>query len=101
MGKSVGYLTIMFGANLKGFDRAMKKANRSIGKFGASMKRTGETLTRNITLPVLGLGAAAIKMASDFEETDAKFKTVGFNFLPFCICIFNKFGCQKNAWRYW
>ena len=76
MGKSVGYLTIMFGANLKGFDRAMKKANRSIGKFGASMKRTGETLTRNITLPVLGLGAAAIKMASDFEETDAKFKTV-------------------------
>ncbi len=76
MGKSVGYLTIMFGANLKGFNRAMKKANRSIGKFGASMKRTGETLTRNITLPVLGLGAAAIKMASDFEETDAKFKTV-------------------------
>lgn len=76
MGKSVGFLTIMFGANLKGFDRAMKKAQRSIGKFGASMQRTGETLTRNITLPVLGLGAAAIKMASDFEETDAKFKTV-------------------------
>ena len=66
----------MFGANLKGFDRAMKKAQRSIGKFGASMQRTGETLTRNITLPVLGLGAAAVKMASDFEETDAKFKTV-------------------------
>lgn len=76
MGKSVGFLTIMFGANLKGFDRAMKKAQRSIGKFGTSMQRTGETLTRNITLPVLGLGAAAIKMASDFEETDAKFKTV-------------------------
>tara|TARA_R100001163_G_scaffold3329_2_gene4963 strand:+ start:2485 stop:4287 length:1803 start_codon:yes stop_codon:yes gene_type:complete len=76
MGKSVGYLTIMFGANLKGFNRAMKKANRTIGNFGAKMKRTGETLTRNITLPVLGLGAAAVKMASDFEETDAKFKTV-------------------------
>ena len=76
MGKSVGYLTIMFGANLKGFNRALKKANRTIGNFGAKMKRTGETLTRNITLPVLGLGAAAVKMASDFEETDAKFKTV-------------------------
>tara|TARA_R100001163_G_scaffold8617_4_gene8477 strand:+ start:1155 stop:3062 length:1908 start_codon:yes stop_codon:yes gene_type:complete len=76
MGKSVGYLTIMFGANLKGFDKAMKKAQRSIGKFGASMQRTGETLTRNITLPVIGLGAAAIKMASDFEETSSKFKTV-------------------------
>tara|TARA_Y100001937_G_scaffold38781_2_gene55183 strand:+ start:809 stop:2659 length:1851 start_codon:yes stop_codon:yes gene_type:complete len=76
MGKSVGFLTIMFGANLKGFDRAMKKAQRSIGKFGASMQRSGETLTRNITLPVIGLGAAAIKMASDFEETNSKFKTV-------------------------
>ena len=76
MAKSVGYLTIMFGANLKGFDRSMRKAQRSIGKFGASLQRTGETLTRNITLPVIGLGAAAIKMASDFEETDSKFKTV-------------------------
>ncbi len=76
MAKSVGYLTIMFGANLKGFDRAMKKAQRSIGKFGASMQRTGETLTRSITIPVIGLGAAAVKLASDFEETDSKFKTV-------------------------
>lgn len=66
----------MFGANLKGFDRAMRKAQRSIGKFGASMQRTGETLTRSITIPVIGLGAAAIKLASDFEETDSKFKTV-------------------------
>mgnify|MGYP003120360651 FL=1 len=66
----------MFGANLKGFDRAMKKAQRSIGKFGASMQRTGQTLTRSVTLPVIGLGAAAVKMASDFEETDSKFKTV-------------------------
>ena len=47
MAKSVGYLTIMFGANLKGFDRSMRKAQRSIGKFGASLQRTGETLTRN------------------------------------------------------
>lgn len=66
----------MFGANLKGFDRAMKKAQRSIGKFGASMQRTGQTLTRNVTVPLAGLGVAAIKMASDFEETNSKFKTV-------------------------
>jgi len=74
--KSIGLLTIAFGADLRGFDRAMKKAQRNINKFGTSLQRTGETLTRNITLPVIGLGAAAIKMASDFEETDAKFRTV-------------------------
>jgi len=74
--KSIGLLTVRFGADLRGFDRAMKKAQRSIKKFGTSMQRTGETLTRSITIPVIGLGAAAVKMASDFEETDAKFKTV-------------------------
>ena len=52
--KSVGLLTIAFGADLRGFDKAMKKAQKSVKKFGASMQRTGENLTRNITLPVLG-----------------------------------------------
>ena len=74
--KSIGLLTIAFGADLRGFDKAMKKAQRSIKKFGTSMQRTGQTLTRNLTVPLVGLGVAAVKMASDFEETDAKFKTV-------------------------
>lgn len=74
--KSVGLLTIAFGADLRGFDKAMKKAQRSIKKFGTSMQRTGQNLTRNLTVPLVGLGIAAVKMASDFEETDTKFKTV-------------------------
>jgi len=74
--KSVGLLTIAFGADLRGFDKAMKRAQRSIKKFGVSMQRTGQNLTRNLTIPIAGLGIAAIKMASDFEETDTKFKTV-------------------------
>ena len=74
--KSVGLLTIAFGADLRSFDKAMKKAQRSIKKFGVSMQRTGQNLTRNLTIPLAGLGIAAIKMASDFEETDTKFKTV-------------------------
>tara|TARA_Y100000593_G_scaffold22917_1_gene45534 strand:+ start:657 stop:2549 length:1893 start_codon:yes stop_codon:yes gene_type:complete len=74
--KSIGLLNIVFGADLRGFDRAMKKAQRSIKKFGKRMERVGGNLTRNVTLPIIGLGAAAVKMASDFAETDAKFKTV-------------------------
>ena len=31
--KSVGFLTIAFGADLRGFDKAMKKAQRSIKKI--------------------------------------------------------------------
>ncbi len=74
--KSVGFLTVAFGADLRGFDRAMKKANRSIRKFGSNMQSIGSNLTRNITLPVLAIGGASIKMASDLEETRSKFKTV-------------------------
>lgn len=67
--KSVGLLTIAFGADLRGFDKAMKKAQRSIKKFGASMQQIGQDLTRNITLPIAGLAIAAVKMASDYEES--------------------------------
>ena len=76
MGKSVGYLTVMFGADLKGFEKAMKKAQRSIGKFGASMKRTGANLTRNETLPIIGLGAVAVKTFATFEQSMLKVKAV-------------------------
>ena len=74
--KSVGFLTVAFGADLRGFDRAMKKAQRNIKKFGTNMQSIGSNITRNITLPVLAIGGASIKMASDLEETRSKFKTV-------------------------
>ena len=75
-GKSIGTLVFNFGANLEGFDKAMKKAQKSLDKFSRQMKRTGQNLTRSVTLPILGLGIASIKVASDFEETQAKFSTV-------------------------
>tara|TARA_R100000789_G_scaffold5657_1_gene9711 strand:- start:8625 stop:10328 length:1704 start_codon:yes stop_codon:yes gene_type:complete len=74
--KSIGLLNIVFGASLGGFERAMKKAQKSIAKFSTKMRNVGKKLTTNVTLPILGLGLAAVKMAADFEETDSKFKTV-------------------------
>lgn len=74
--KAIGFLNFKFGADLKGFDRAMKKAQKSLKKFGKNIQRTGENLTTGLTLPILGLGAASLKLASDFEETNAKFNTV-------------------------
>jgi len=67
--KSVGFLTVAFGADLRGFDKAMKKAQRNIKKFETQMKSIGQGLTRNVTLPVVGIGIASVKMASDFEES--------------------------------
>ena len=74
--KSIGLLNIVFGADLRGFDRAMKKAQKSITKFGNKMGNIGKKLSTNVTLPIIGLGAAAVKMAADFEETESKFNIV-------------------------
>ena len=40
------------------------------------MKRTGDTVLKGFTAPLLGLGVTAVKLASDFEETQSKFNTV-------------------------
>ena len=74
--KSIGMLNIVFGANLKGFDRAMKKAQRSIKKFGSSMKRVGGNLSRSVTMPILALGGASVKMALGFEKSMTKVNTL-------------------------
>ena len=65
----VGKLTVMFGADMKGFNRSMKKAEKSLNKTARNFKRIGSSLTTNVTLPVLGLGAASVKLASDLEES--------------------------------
>ena len=71
-GKSIGSLVFNFGANLQGFDRAMKKAQKSINKFGRDMNRTGQTLTRSFTLPLAGLGVTALKAFDEQQKAIAQ-----------------------------
>ncbi|MDR5591209.1 phage tail tape measure protein [Christiangramia sp. SM2212] len=47
-----------------------------MSKFGQQMQSVGSGLTLGVTLPILGLGAASVKAASDAEETSSKFNTV-------------------------
>ena len=74
--KAVGFLTFNFGANMQGFDRAMKKAQTKVRRFGKTMKNIGSSLTTNITMPILGIGAAGIKMAADFGTSMTKIRTL-------------------------
>ena len=79
--KSVGLLTIAFGADLRGFEKSMKKAQRSIKKFGTSMQRTGKNLTSSLTLPLLALGAASLRnfdiQAKAIAQVEAGLKSTG------------------------
>ena len=62
-------LSIKLSLNDKQFQSSLKKSLRSLKRFGNQMKQTGRNLSTGITLPVLGLGVASAKLASDFEES--------------------------------
>ena len=74
--KAVGFLTFNFGANMGGFNKAMKKAQRSVRKFGSSMKSMGKSMTTNLTMPLLAVGAAGVKLAVDFGSSMTKIRTL-------------------------
>jgi hypothetical protein len=73
--KSIGLLTVAFGADLRGFEKAMKKAQRSIKKFGTNMQRTGKNLSRNLTLPLAAFAAASVKAFDTQAKAETKLLT--------------------------
>ena len=53
-----------------------RKFSSEMDKVGQQMGRWGSTLTRKVTLPILGIGGAAFKMASDLAEASSQAATV-------------------------
>mgnify|MGYP003626707884 CR=1 FL=1 len=74
--KSVGYLNIVFGASTKSFEKSLKNLQRSVKRVGVNLKNTGRNLTRNLTVPIIGMGAIAVKTFADFEQSMLKVKAV-------------------------
>ena len=70
--KAIGFLNFKFGADLGGFEKAMKKAQKKLSKFGKSVEKTGKNLTTGLTLPILALGAASIKAFDEQEKAIAQ-----------------------------
>lgn len=69
-------LSVRIGANDREFRRKMAALEKRVAKFGRSLSSFGETLSRNISLPVLLGGGAAIKVFAEFEQTMAKVQAV-------------------------
>jgi hypothetical protein len=73
--KSMAALSIAFGANTKGFDRAMKKAQAKMKKFGNGMKKLGKTVTMGLTAPLLAFAGASIKAFDTQAKAEASLLT--------------------------
>lgn len=65
--------TTKFNSDLKTADKNFASLSKSLDATGKKISSFGKTLTKNITLPIVGAGVAAIKLASDFEVSSAKF----------------------------
>lgn len=87
----LGDLIVRVGANIDGFEKAMgtvsqrlnavdREANKAFSgfdKIGDRLTNVGTTLTAAITLPIAGIGAAAVVAAGDFERSMNRVSALG------------------------
>lgn len=59
---------VRVGADIKGFERGMTDVQKSMKTVGTKMAKVGKTLSRNVTLPIVALGFAAVKAFADFDK---------------------------------
>lgn len=69
-------LSVLLDLNADGFEKGLHKAQRSMRGTANKLKRSGASLTRNVTAPLTLIGATSFKVAADFEQSMAKVKAV-------------------------
>lgn len=67
-----GTINIDTQINSNGIDRGLQEIETKLGNLGGSIKGIGESLTASVSAPLIALGTAAMKVASDFESSNAK-----------------------------
>jgi hypothetical protein len=55
--------------DIEDFEKSVKKTLAPLIKFGKQAEYAGRQLSKNITLPIAGIGAAATKFAGDFDKS--------------------------------
>ena len=76
MGFSVKTISIIVAANIKGLEKGMGKAGRSLAKIGSQAARMGSLLSFGVTAPLVALGKSAMDTFVQFESGMAKVNAV-------------------------
>lgn len=73
-----GFTKPMQGAigSLEKHARQYKRMGKEIESTGKSISKVGSSLTKAVTVPVVGLGAAAVKTAAEFEAGMSKVQSI-------------------------
>ena len=68
MSFSVKTISIIVAANVKGLEKGMGKANKSLARFASGAARMGSLLTFSVTAPLAALGKSAMDTFVAFED---------------------------------
>ena len=69
-------INIRIGAKLDGLQRDIKKAQGSLTRFADFAESTGRDLSTRLSLPILGVGAAAVTSFAKFEKLELGLKAL-------------------------
>ena len=69
----LGDLIVRVGADTRDLNRSLGRVQRRMRAMTGNLQRMGENMTRNVTLPLAGLGAVALKSAADLETLQTSF----------------------------
>tara|TARA_R100001440_G_scaffold75307_1_gene102205 strand:- start:10369 stop:12402 length:2034 start_codon:yes stop_codon:yes gene_type:complete len=72
MAKSAAF-NILFGANTARLDKALTHSSKRIRAFSQRMSKIGGSLSKSVTLPLVGLGVAGVKSAMQIETMQTSF----------------------------
>lgn len=86
IGSAIGYLMLDTSGFQNGFNSALQDlqifesktatTNDKLKGLGSAMNSVGSQLSKKVTLPILGMGVAATKMSSDFNQAMSGVKAI-------------------------
>lgn len=68
-GVDLGELSARLRLDTSGFESGISSAAGGLSKVGDNVAKAGSTLTKGLTLPLLGVAAAGVKLEADFGAT--------------------------------
>lgn len=62
-------------SNSKKWSDTFANISNSLGKLGSKLSEIGSSLTKNVTIPILGIATAGAKLNADLEKSETSFET--------------------------
>lgn len=74
---TIARMNVLLSMDSSGFDRGIKDAQQAGKALADGMRKAGSAMTAGITLPILGVAAASVKLSNDLNKSMANIGSLG------------------------